>query len=107
MTQQRLSRGFLILIAIALFLIVHSTALAQSDSGTITGTIKDQAGGIVPGADVTVRNERTGEERMTKANSDGTFTIPGLKAATYSVTAIATGLAGKVIGVDVNVGQSV
>jgi len=107
MTQQRLSRGFLILIAIALFLIVHSTTLAQSDSGTITGTIKDQAGGIVPGADVTVRNERTGEERMTKSNSDGTFTIPGLKAATYTVTAIATGLAGKVIGVDVNVGQSV
>ncbi|HSV33084.1 MAG TPA: TonB-dependent receptor [Pyrinomonadaceae bacterium] len=99
-------RFLFILLALATLLFMNHAAFAQSDSGSITGFVRDQAGAIVPGADVIVKNEQTGEERATKANSDGTYTIPALKAATYTVTAVATGLAAKVTGVTVSVGQA-
>src|SRR5205085_10623123 len=54
----------------AVLLVIAATAFAQTDTGKITGTIKDQNGAIVPGANVTVTNTRTGEERSVKANGD-------------------------------------
>src|SRR5438105_10321306 len=55
--------------AVAVLLVIAATAFAQTDTGKITGTVKDQNGAIVPGANVTV-NTRTGEERSAKANGD-------------------------------------
>lgn len=90
--------------ALAIMLLA-STAPGQSDTGSIAGTIKDQNGGIVPGASVTAKNQHTGEERMGTSNTDGTFSIPALKASAYTVTATATGLGATVKDVEVNVGR--
>jgi hypothetical protein len=98
------SASWLGLILALLFL--PAAAMAQSDSGSITGTVKDPNGAIVPGATVTATNDRTGEERTTTSGTDGTYTIPALKASTYTVTATTNGLAAKVSGVMVNVGTT-
>src|SRR5215471_5345224 len=63
----------------------------QSDRGAITGTVKDQNGGVVPDAKITATNIDTGETRKTKTGAEGAFTLSELKAAPYRLTVEATG----------------
>jgi hypothetical protein len=103
--RRSLNRFVLTPLAIAAVLLLSGTALAQSDTGKISGTVKDPAGAAVPGATITVTNDRTGDERTATSGADGTFSVPALKASTYTVTAETTGLSIKVTGVEVNVGR--
>jgi hypothetical protein len=93
------------ILILAAMLLTSAAAFGQSDSGSISGTVKDQNGAIVPGAAVTAKNQRTGEERTSTTNTDGTFSIPALKASGYTVTATSTGLGATVKDVEVNVGR--
>jgi hypothetical protein len=101
----RRSLNQFVLLAIAAIPLLFGTALAQSDTGKISGTVKDPAGAAVPGVTITVTNDRTGDERTTTSGPDGTFSVPALKASIYTVTAETTGLSIKVTGVEVNVGR--
>ncbi len=67
------------------------TLLAQSDSGTIVGFIKDPSGAVVPKAKVTLRNQATGVERETTTNESGYYVIPNLPPGVYTMTAEAAG----------------
>src|SRR6185295_4072216 len=71
-------------LGIALMLTLPSLAFAQGDA-RFSGTVVDKTGAIVPGATVTVKNERTGEERAATSNSDGRYVVPGLKPSTYTL----------------------
>ena len=51
------------LVAILLGAATAVPAVAQTDQGKFTGTVIDSTGGFVSGATVTLKNERTGEER--------------------------------------------
>ena len=82
-----------------------AVAFAQTDTGRVTGTVKDQNGGLVPGATVIALNVRTGDQRTATAGVDGSYTIPALKASVYTITATGTDLSGKVENVNLNVGQ--
>jgi len=64
----------------------------QTDSGRISGTVKDSNGGLVPGATILVKNERTGEERTTTSINDGTYIVASLKPSSYVLTVTAQGL---------------
>ena len=75
-------------------LLLSGVAMAQ-DTGKISGYTKDANGAIVPGASVSVVNEKTGEERNAKSNEDGYFVVPVLKASTYRIIAEASGMTGK------------
>src|ERR1041384_1261576 len=88
-------------------LFAPSIATAQSDSGRISGFAKDETGALISGADISVTNDRTGEERNAPTNGDGGFAITGLRASTYTVTASTKGLGAKLQNVVVNVGQEV
>src|SRR5882724_12711493 len=92
-------------LAVAVILLISVTALAQTDTGKIAGTVKDQNGAIVPGANITVTNTRTGEERSAKANDDGMFSVAALKASSYRIIAEVTGLSAKIDNATLNVGQ--
>ncbi|HKS96175.1 MAG TPA: carboxypeptidase-like regulatory domain-containing protein, partial [Terriglobia bacterium] len=81
-------RAHLVLITLAFFL--AAPALAQIDTGTILGTVKDQSGAVVPGAKVTVTNEGTSFSLVTTTGADGSYTLTPLKIGTYTVTAEAT-----------------
>jgi Carboxypeptidase regulatory-like domain len=72
-------------------LLLTSIAFGQSDRGSITGTIKDQRGGVVPDAKITVTNVSSGEFRQTTSGSEGSFNLPELKAATYKLYVEAQG----------------
>ena len=66
----------------ALVLLVASatTAVAQFDRGTISGTIKDAQGGVVPGATVTATSTQTQQVRTTVTDGSGFYTLPNLSA---------------------------
>ena len=59
-----------------LAILVAAGAWAQEPVGTISGTVHDQSGAVVPGASVTVRNKATGIERALTSGGDGTFSAP-------------------------------
>jgi hypothetical protein len=60
-------------------------ALAQTTSATLTGTVFDSSGAVVPDAAVTLKNEASGDTRTTKSNGEGYFTFASVPPATYSV----------------------
>jgi hypothetical protein len=61
-------------------------ALAQSNKGTIKGTVTDQNGAVVQKATVTARNVATNEERTVESREDGTYEVPLVDPGTYRVT---------------------
>ena len=73
-----------VLSAMLLALPVH--ALAQTDA-RFTGTVLDQTGASVPGATVTIKNERTGEERVATANAQVRYVVANLKPSAYTIRA--------------------
>ncbi len=75
---------------IAVFAALTATlAVAQTDNARIAGTVVDANGAVIPGANIVVKNEKTGEERTIVAKDDGTFLIVALKPTTYTVSATA------------------
>jgi type 1 fimbria pilin len=74
-------------LTIALCLVVlPATAMAQGDA-RFSGTVLDQTGAFVPGATVTVRNQKTGEERTVTATAQGLYVVTNLKPSVYTIRA--------------------
>ena len=72
-------------------ILVASAALAQTDRGTITGTLADSTGAVVPGATVQVTNTETGAQYETATTATGNYTLASLVAGTYNLTVAVTG----------------
>jgi hypothetical protein len=96
-------RGVLVVV---LLVMSARTGAAQITAATLSGTIKDQTGGILPGADVTARNTGTGLSRSVVTNTDGVFTIPGLQPGKYEVKAGLPGFNTVTEEVELAVGQN-
>ena len=63
------------LVAFFFIAAVTAPAFAQTDQGRISGTVRDSSSAFVAGAAVSVKNERTGEERKGTSNNEGFFVI--------------------------------
>ena len=61
-------------------------AHAQVVGGTISGTVLDPTGAVVPGAQVLVRNTDTGTERSAVTDSGGRFSAPSIPVGSYRIT---------------------
>ncbi|HXP85191.1 MAG TPA: TonB-dependent receptor [Bryobacteraceae bacterium] len=71
-------------------LFVVSAGWAQS-TAEISGTVKDPAGAVVAGADVTATQTETGVKRSVKTDAAGSFTLPNLAIGPYRLEAAAPG----------------
>jgi hypothetical protein len=67
-----------------LLLAFAATAFAQT-TASIQGSVTDQSGAAVVGANVTVKNTALGIERTTQTSSTGSYEIPALPPGIYSV----------------------
>src|SRR5688572_8312758 len=76
---------------ILVLLMFAVTASAQTTSGSISGTVVDAQDQVVPGADVTITNEATREQRRAVTSEVGTFEFNGLLPGPYTVRAELTG----------------
>jgi hypothetical protein len=81
---------FSALLAVCLFFsltLLH----AQRTQGTISGTVSDPSGAVIPKAQITVTNEETGSKRTVTSNEAGYYSVGNLEPGTYSVGATSGG----------------
>ncbi len=87
-------------------LLFGGTARAQTTS-SITGTVTDLTGALIPNAKVTATNQATNATQTTTSNSDGIYDIPGLAVGSYALVVQAPGFrAYKKTGIVVNAAQT-
>ncbi len=77
-------------LVLAFILFVTAQIFAQSTS-TLSGTVKDPSGAVLPGALVTVRNLGTGAERVITSDTVGQYAVPSLAPGDYSIRVTAPG----------------
>ncbi len=96
-------------IASTLLIIAGSAAHAQSNSGSMTGTVADSTGAVIPGATVTIANAVSGYTRTQKTDSAGHFQFVNVPFNPYQLSVSSTGFQSFTKRVDVNsmVAQSV
>src|ERR1700722_9740968 len=82
-------------IVIALLLTVAGLACnlmqAQEFRATLSGTVTDSTGAVVPGATVVVKETQTGAINRTLSDSSGQYVVPFLSPGDYSITASGPG----------------
>jgi hypothetical protein len=84
--------GCRLLVLLTVCALVFTTiAFAQRDMGTITGTITDAQGGVVPNAKITITEVATGLKYDVTSGTDGLYIRPALKPGTYTVAGEAKG----------------
>ena len=80
---------------------------AQRMTGELSGSVVDESGGVIPGADVTVINEASKAVRRTVTNADGFFAFAALPATTYTVQISIAGFnTYEVTGIELRSGDS-
>ena len=79
-----------VLIVVCYFLIVI-TAVAQSDRGTITGTVSDPAGAVIANAPIQAKNVETGVVYEGATSTTGNYTLAQLPVGNYQVTVALAG----------------
>jgi hypothetical protein len=62
-----------------------AAVFAQTDRGTISGSISDPTGAVVPGAKVTVTNTATNVASVLASNETGGYVVPNLPPSTYRI----------------------
>ena len=91
-------------IAVAVLLLLATSAWAQSFRGSIRGTVTDPSGSVIAGAKVTAKNISTGLQREATTGQDGAYVLAELPAGEYTVRAESAGLSPSAQNVQVNVG---
>src|SRR5262245_20877088 len=77
----------LVLAFLAVFTTVASLSYGQgATSQTLSGTVVDTSGAVIPGADVSAKHAGSGIVTGTVTNADGAFSLPSLAIGTYTVT---------------------
>jgi hypothetical protein len=78
-------------VLMALLAFMAPRGLAQQLTGTLSGTVYDRSGAVVPGAEVVLKNQASGDVRTAMADSSGRFVITAIQPANYSVNITAKG----------------
>src|SRR5947209_8896307 len=84
------------------------SAQAQTTTvGTISGTIRDEKGAVVPRAEVSIQGEGTGTSRTVSSDDNGFYLAPSLPAGRYTITTAPSGFKKTLAsGVDLHVGEN-
>jgi len=82
------------LLLLVVGLLLGSVANAQRTQGTISGTVSDPSGAVIPNAEVTATMEGTGVKRTVMTNGSGFYTITNLDPGTYAVSVKMAGFKG-------------
>ena len=80
-----------LLAILGLSIVLVGRLYGQVAGATLSGTVSDASGAVIPQAQVSVKNPATGISTIFTANSDGFYTAPNLIAGTYEMSASAPG----------------
>ncbi len=90
-TNPRRQSKWLLMLLFALFLPASSALAQTSNTGTLTGVVKDEKGGVVPGASIKLTNLGTNSARTATTSAEGVFEISQLVPGTYRLEVEAQG----------------
>ena len=76
--------------ALLALILTNSVAWAQATGG-ISGTVRDESGGVLPGVTITVTQTETGVTRTTVSNDTGSYSLPNLPLGPYRLEAALSG----------------
>ena len=79
------------LVALLLFVLLPGALAAQETRATVTGTVRDTQGGVIPGVTVTVTNIDTNIATEATTNESGVFTIQKLQPGPIRISAALPG----------------
>src|SRR5687768_3174550 len=74
------------LVVLCVFLMAGA-AFAQSDRGTVTGTVADQTSAVIPGARIVATNSETSARFETRSTETGNYTLAQLPSGVYQIAA--------------------
>ena len=96
-----------VLLGAVIGLVTSQPVAAQVTTGSISGTVTDATGAIIPGASVTIRNVGTDLSRTIKIDANGLYLAADLPVGQYEVTVQQKGFATvKKVGIDLTVGAA-
>jgi hypothetical protein len=96
----------LLFVFVAMLLVLAPAAWSQ-DNATITGTVTDASGSVVPNAAITLMNPATGQTRDTVSNGVGAYRFANVGVGTYTLSGSANGFQKYTkTGIVVNVAQT-
>jgi len=84
--HEETNRGLRCFTALATFVLAAGIAFGQIGTGTVTGSVYDPSGAVVPSAEVTVLDTDRNIPHATTTTSSGDFTVSALEPGHYSVT---------------------
>src|SRR5262249_55081867 len=76
-----------------LLCLTFTVGWGQVLTGQLSGTVTDQSGAVIPGANITLTNQLSGDIRRTVSNSDGVFAFAAVPTGDYTITIEAQGFA--------------
>src|SRR5919198_4277252 len=79
--------GASISVVLLAFSFASAVARAQATTAQISGTVKDQTGAVLPGAEVTVTQTATGAKRTAITNETGNYVLASLPLGPYMLEA--------------------
>src|SRR5207248_4230157 len=73
--------------------VLVGAAAAQVAGATLSGTVADASGAVIPNATILIKNTATGVVRQVTTNANGFYIAPNLLPGSYSVSTEAKGFA--------------
>ena len=78
--------------ALLLAILFASSAWPQASTATVSGTVRDQSGAVIPSATVALANTATNVVSNTKTNDAGVYAFPGIIPGQYRLTVEVSGM---------------
>ena len=95
------------LLALPVIVLLFTAAIWAQENATITGTVLDSSGAVVPNVQITLTNPATAQERTATSNSSGLYLFANVGVGHFNLRATAPGFQGYTRrDIVVNVGQS-
>jgi hypothetical protein len=85
------TRGFVLLLTVCALAISAPLAHTQVLYGSLTGTVTDASGAVIPAITITVTNQGTGDIRTTKGNDQGAYNVLDVLPGVYTLSVVQTG----------------
>ena len=102
--KNKFAVGIAIILTLLFSVFGSIPAHAQAVGATLSGTVTDASGGVVAGAEISIKNVGTGVQRTLTSDSAGFYSAPNLTPGTYTVTTSASGFSSSQANVTLSVG---
>src|SRR6202048_4045112 len=95
-TPKKIRGVFRVFVTFGIILLSSVPIYPQVVGATLSGTVTDQSGAVIPNTQISIKNVATGVTRTVTTDAAGFYTAPNLLPGTYELTATASGFSAEV-----------